>query len=96
MVTFTFSGEMNSTTFFLHIFSLVYSNIRLIWIMKIRSAMQDVHTPIQEKSALEVSTLPNTAVMIALAIVTNTLAGSAMIFPQWSVHVVHFTTNIHI
>ena len=87
MFTVAFGGEQNSTTLFLHLFSLVYRSIGLIWIMQIRSATQDVLTPIQEtglhvlKSAREVGTV-GTAAMIALAISANTLASSEMVFPK--------------
>ena len=86
MFTGTFGIELNSTTLFLHLFSLVYRTIELIWIMQIRSATQDVHTPIQEtglhvvKNAREMGTV-DTAAIIALAISANTLAGSEMVFP---------------
>ena len=89
MITVTFGGEQNSTTLFLHIFSLVYRTIGLIWIMKIRlPAMQDVlTTPIQEtglrvlKSALVVGTVGTAAIIV------NSLAGSEIVFPQWGLQV---------
>ena len=88
MITVTFGGEQNSTTLFLHIFSLVYRTIGLIWIMKIRrSAMQDVLTPIQEtglrvlKSALVVGTVGTAGIIV------NSLAGSEIVFPQWGLQV---------
>eukprot|EP00731_Ephydatia_muelleri_P028803 Em0020g447a len=82
MVTVAFGGELNSTTLFLHLFSLVYRTIGLIWIIKIRrSAMQVVLTPIKEtglllKSARKVGTI-GTAAMIM-----RSLAGSEIVFPQ--------------
>ena len=89
MVTVTFGGELNSTTLLLHIFSLVYRTIGLKWIIKIRlPAMQDVlTTPIQEtglhvlKSTLVVGTVGTAAMMV------NFLAGSEIVFPQWSLQV---------
>ena len=88
MFTFTFGGELNSTNLFLHIFSLVYRTIGLIWIIIIRRlATQVVLTPIQEtglrvlKSALVVGTV-GTAVIIV-----NSLAGSEIVFPQWGLQV---------
>ena len=88
MFTVTFGGELNSTTLFLHIFSLMYRSIGLIWIIIIRRlATQVVLTPIQEtglrvlKSALEVGTVGTAAMMV------NFLAGSEIVFPQWSLQV---------
>ena len=84
MFTYTYRGELNSTTLFLHIFSLVYRTIGLIWIMKIRSDMKDVLTPIQKtvsNSTLVVGTV------VTAAIIMNTLAGSEIVFPQWGLQV---------
>ena len=83
MVTVAFGGELNSTTLFLHIFSLVYRAIGFIWIIKIRcSAMQGVLTPIQETGLHVLNCAQVVGTVGTAAMIVNALAGSEILFPQ--------------